>query len=139
MKAKTFAALAAVAGGLSLASGAVFAQSDTEIMLGSDTVQAGSTLKVDSVKATEDGFIAVHAKSGDSAGDVIGYAPVMQGDNANVEITLDKEVQPGDELELMLHTDTGEKGKYEFGMEGSQEDGPAMADGKPVSKTVRVQ
>jgi hypothetical protein len=45
----------------------------------------------------------------------------------------------GDKLAIMLHQDTGKMGTYEFGMEGSKEDAPVLADGNPVMEMVTVK
>jgi len=97
------------------------------------------TLTVKLVTAPEDGFLVVHTMVDGRPGEAIGHAQVKKGENSGVPVILDTTPKSGDELTLMLHADTGTPGKYEFGMDGSTEDAPAMADGKVVMETVTVK
>ena len=118
------------------------AQEKMPIMAGGPSMEvgvAGGKLMVDSVEAPAEGYVVVHMMTDDKPGDVIGYAPVKSGENKNIEVKLDKQPNPGDKLAIMLHQDTGKMGTYEFGMEGSKEDAPAMAEGKPVMEMVTVK
>jgi hypothetical protein len=118
------------------------AQEKMPIMVGGPSMEvgaAGGKLMVDSVEAPAEGYVVVHMMTDDKPGEVIGYAPVKSGENKNIEIKLDKQPNPGDKLAIMLHQDTGKMGTYEFGMEGSKEDTPLMAEGKPVMEMVTVK
>jgi hypothetical protein len=130
-----------LAGILGLSSGLALAQADTIIKAGDDSTVDTSTgtLTVKSVNAPKDGFLVVHVVADGKPGEVIGHAEVKEGENSGVPVILDTTPKSGDELALMLHDDTGTTGKYEFGMDGSKEDAPTMADGKPVMVTVTVK
>lgn len=97
------------------------------------------TLTVKSVNAPEDGFLVVHVMTDGKPGAVIGHAVVKKGENTGIPIILDTTPKAGDQLGLMLHNDTGAKGRYEFGIDGSAEDGPMTADGEVVMSTVAVE
>jgi hypothetical protein len=132
-------AFAAVAVALGVSAGA---ESKTPIMAGGASMEVGvnnGMLVVDSVEAPADGYVVVHVMMGDKPGEVLGYAPVKTGENKNVEVKLEKLPMAGDKLAIMLHQDTGKMGSYEFGMEGSMEDAPVMAEGKPVMEMVTVK
>jgi len=86
-----------------------------------------NTVTIATVAASQDGWIVVHADSGEgSPGPVAGFAPVTAGTNTDIVVELE-----GDLTNLMfpmLHVDTGEAGVYEFGqVEGA--DGPVVLDG----------
>ncbi|MGH2542173.1 MAG: DUF7282 domain-containing protein [Ardenticatenaceae bacterium] len=83
----------------------------------------GTTVVVESVVSEGPGWIVIHADNNGSPGAVLGFAPVQDGENTDVEVTLDEEVADGTALWAMLHVDTGTVGTYEFGqVEGV--DGP---------------
>jgi hypothetical protein len=130
-----------LAGILGLSSGLALAQTDTIINAGDESTVDTSTgtLTVKSVNAPKDGFLVVHVMADGKPGEVIGHAAVKEGENSGVPVILDTTPKSGDELALMLHDDTGTTGKYEFGMDGSKEDAPTRADGKPVMVTVTVK
>lgn len=77
------------------------------------------------------GFVVIHSDNQGSPGPVLGYAPVADGQNTEIEIELTTEgltpvVWP------MLHVDTGEIGTYEFGtVEGA--DGPVRVNDAVVT------
>jgi hypothetical protein len=138
---KRLSIIAGVGTAMALSIGAA-AHTKPAIMAGGSSMEVGvdnGMLMVESVTAPADAFIAVHVMTEDKPGEVIGHAPVKKGENKNVEIKLDKEPSVGDKLSIMLHQDTGKMGTYEFGMEGSMEDAPVMADGKPVMEMVTVK
>jgi hypothetical protein len=80
-------------------------------------------VKAESVVSDGPGFLVIHADNAGAPGPVIGFAPVVDGTNANIEVPVDAAgVTPV--LFPMLHVDTGVAGTYEFGqVEGA--DGPA--------------
>ncbi len=73
------------------------------------------------------GFIVIHAQTmAGGIGPVIGNAPLVNGTNTNVMVTVDRDLVNGEVVYGMLHTDTGMIGTYEFtGMAGSP-DGPVL-------------
>jgi hypothetical protein len=83
------------------------------------------TIVASSVLSEGPGFLVIHADGGGSPGPVLGYAPVVDGINLNVAVTIAGENVAGltPVVYPMLHVDTGEAGVYEFGtVEGA--DGP---------------
>ncbi|HRE49697.1 MAG TPA: hypothetical protein PLD47_18385 [Aggregatilineales bacterium] len=91
-----------------------------------------SKLWVASALIKEDGWMAIHATS--EGFPVIGIAPLKAGLNRNVEVTVETAGLTPTVL-AMLHTDAGEKGKYEF-------PGPDVpvngADGNPIAPPMLV-
>ena len=110
---------------------------ETPAVTVSDQFVTGNSVTIDSVTTDGDGWLVVHADNGDGApGPVIGFAPVADGNNSNVRVTLDT-VNVTPTLFAMLHTDTGEVGVYEFGqVEGA--DGPVTVDDTVVSPSFEI-
>jgi hypothetical protein len=77
--------------------------------------------------------LVIHADDAGSPGPVIGYSPVVDGENANVVVEVDP-AQATAVLYAMLHTDAGTAGTYEF----PGEDGPVMVDGQVVTPAFNV-
>ena len=129
------------AGILCLSSGLALAAADAEIRVGPDSTVDTSTgtLTVKSVNAPRDGFLVVYTVDDGKPAEPIGHAEIKQGDNPNVAVILDETPKSGDRLALILHDDTGRTGEYEFGVNGSQEDPPTLADGQVVMATVTVE
>ncbi len=100
---------------------------NVELVRAYDQFVVDNTVTLTAVATQQDGFIVVHADSGEgSPGPVAGFAPVTAGTNTDIVVELE-----GDLTNLMfpmLHVDTGEAGVYEFGqVEGA--DGPVVLDG----------
>jgi len=105
------------------------------VVVGEPSMRAESqlvtdTIMISSVLSQGPGFVVIHADNAGAPGEVLGFAPVMDGFNENVAVTVDAAkvtaiVYP------MLHADTGKVGTYEFG-EVAGEDLPQMAGGKPL-------
>jgi hypothetical protein len=94
---------------------------------------ATNSITIDSVTMDADGFVVVHASNPDGtviAPDSIGHVAVAAGTHQNVAVPLDQPVAAGDVVHVMLHTDTGEIGVYEF-RTGMTEFDPPVA-GAPV-------
>jgi hypothetical protein len=91
---------------------------------------AKPTVVAASVLSQGPGFIVIHKDDNGKFGGVAGFAAVEDGLNTDVTIEIDpKEFTPV--LWPMLHVDTGEAGKYEFGaVQGA--DGPVSVGGKVV-------
>lgn len=88
------------------------------------------TVMIDSVLSQGPGFIVIHADNAGAPGEVIGFAPVADGSNSDIAVTVDAaKVTPV--IYPMLHADTGVEGTYEFG-EVEGEDLPQMADGNAL-------
>ncbi|MDZ4770072.1 MAG: hypothetical protein SGJ24_13165 [Chloroflexota bacterium] len=89
------------------------------------------TVTINEVVSAAPGWIVIHIDNEGRPGPVAGYAPVVEGSNADVVITLDMTMATP-KLFAMLHDDTGEAGVYEFGtVEGA--DRPVAVDGKVVT------
>ncbi|WP_227370768.1 hypothetical protein [Halomonas sp. M20] len=96
---------------------------------------AGDEITVDSVTSNGPGFVVIHASDAEGkpiAPQSIGHQQVEDGQQQDVEVSLDEETQSGDKVFVMLHEDTGEEGEYEFGPGSTDVDPPMTADGKPV-------
>lgn len=87
-----------------------------------NTTLSGTTLTVESALIDAPGYLVIHSDNGGSPGPVLGYAPILQGNNENIVIELSADGLT-ETVFPMLHYDTGTAGAYEFGMvEGA--DGP---------------
>ena len=89
---------------------------------------------VESVTAAQDGWIVIYMNPDFSNSKIVGYAPVRQGLNTNVRVTLKTE-KIGDQSTLWarLHVDNGVKGLLEVGLRGlPNDDVPVWQDGQPV-------
>lgn len=101
----------------------------------------GDVLVVDSVKVVSDGWVVVHPAGGDGGPDVsrvLGRAFVQHGTTERVPVDLGGPVSSGTALAVMLHDDTGEVGRFEFGGSGTP-DQPLTAGGAPVTQVIRVR
>ncbi len=90
-------------------------------------------LTIPSITSASDGWLVVHADDGGTFGPVIGYAAVSAGENTDVAIPIDTEAAT-ETIHLMLHTDGGVVGTYEF----PGADAPVIVDGAPVSMAYLV-
>ena len=113
-------------------------------MMGTPSVEVADQLSLDGtvtvahVYSEGPGFIVIHADNGSGApGPVIGFAPVLGGENRNVQVSIDARTATPT-LFAMLHADTGEVGVYEFGaVEGA--DGPVRVNDQVVTPPFNVQ
>lgn len=100
-----------------------------------------NSITVNNVTLEEDGWIVVHADNEGSPGQVIGVSDVITaGSHDDVSITFNEsaDVNVGDTLWLMLHSDTGAAGEYEFDGENGL-DLPVMGeDDAPVMISITV-
>lgn len=79
----------------------------------SDQAPVEGTVTVDLVSGVEPGWIVIHADAEGAPGPVIGFAPIIIGNNANVPVEIDLEGAT-DTLYAMLHLDLAAAGEYEF-------------------------
>ena len=99
----------------------------------------GDVLVVDSVKVVSDAWVVVHPATpagGPDASRVLGRAFVRNGASSRVAVGLEGDVEPGADLVVMLHEDTGEVGRFEFG--NGPLDPPLAGGDGPVTATVRA-
>jgi len=100
----------------------------------------GSVVVLDTVKVRSDAWIVVHPAAeggGPDASTILGRSFVMHGETARVPVALDEPTAPGDTLYAMLHDDTGEIGRFEFGGVDT-EDQPLTRNGQPVTASLVV-
>ena len=94
-------------------------------------------LMVDSVTAAQPGWIVIYKSPNFTDDEILGYAPVQQGVNTNVKVTIDTARLKLDEqiytLWARLQADNGVPGLFEWGLHGyAYDDGPVMQNGQPV-------
>ena len=86
---------------------------------------------VDSVNAPVDGWIVVYKNPNFTTGEIVGYAPVHQGVNTGVKVTIDTmKVGQLPTLWARLHADGGVPGVFEWGLRNQPySDAPIIANG----------
>ena len=105
-----------------------------------DQIIQGNTLTVGEITTNATGWVVVHASNANNDGpqvpEIISTPVQLQaGTSTDVAIELTEAVNADDVVYVMLHTDNGVIGAYEF--DGSNGfDGPAMADGNMVIESV---
>jgi hypothetical protein len=70
-------------------------------------------LTVDLVVAAKPGWIVIQTQAAGGASAVLGYAPVDEGENEQVEVTIEA-AGAGPLLRAVLHVDEGSSGEFEF-------------------------
>ena len=99
----------------------------------------GDVLVLDEVTVESDAWVVVHPEApggGPDATQVLGRSFVMHGTSERVPVDLD--APPTGTLYVMLHDDTGEIGRFEFGGAGTP-DQPLKSGGAPVVVEVSVR
>lgn len=102
---------------------------------------AASVVSADRIIAGETGWLVVHrTDAAMKPGPVVGYAPLREGENIDVAAILTEDVQPGDMLMLMIHSEAGgnARGKFEYTL-GAKEDGPIRVDDKLVMAVITIR
>ncbi|MFZ6051490.1 DUF7282 domain-containing protein [Halocola ammonii] len=99
---------------------------------------------VESITMSEDGWVVIHADNGNGGPVVPGIIStpkfVEAGTSTDVKVALEQtaEFESGDDIWIMLHTDTGVEGVYEFDG-NSGEDGPILdSDGNVVTSPITI-
>lgn len=93
------------------------------------------------VMAAENGWLVVHrTDSAMKPGPVVGHAPLRGGMNKDVAAILTEDVQSGDMLMLMVHSEEGgyQTGIFEYTL-GAKEDGPVKPNGALVMKVITAK
>lgn len=125
-----------------LASGTALAMDDMKIgVWGNDQSVMDGTVTAKKVVAESNGWLVVHrTDEGGKPGPVVAHAPLRKGENTDVAAILTEEVESGDMLMLMLHSESGgmKTGIFEYTL-GAKEDGPIKKDGKLVMKTITAK
>ena len=95
---------------------------------------------IDAVTAPQDGWVVVYKSPNFTAGEIVGYAPVKQGANSAVKVTLDTaKVGEAPTLWTVLQADNDVKGVFEWGWKGQPyNDQPIVENGHNVVATFRT-
>ena len=101
----------------------------------------GATVAVGRVSAPEDGFLVVHA--GNAARNSIdpaalAYLPVSAGVSTDVRLELRQTTPRVEPLFVVLHSDTGQKGVFDYGANDFGTDAPRAAAGDLVFAKVAI-
>ena len=110
-----------------------FAQATTPSVTVSDQAIQDNTVTIAQVVSSGPGWLVVHADANGAPGPVLGQTAVVDGENANIVVTLAAEGRT-DTLYSMLHTDAGAVGTYEF----PGADVPVSGDMQVVSPAFQV-
>ncbi|MCZ7572332.1 MAG: hypothetical protein M5U01_27580 [Ardenticatenaceae bacterium] len=110
-----------------------FAQETPSVSVQDQAVTANEVI-VSSVVYTGPGWIAIHKDDNGKPGAVVGHSAVKAGTNEDVTVLLDETPGEGDKLWVMLHTDAGTEGTYEF----PGPDAPVMENGQIVMEQFTV-
>ena len=111
---------------LLLIASAVFAQYSPDVLIVDQDVVDGEVI-VARATVNGPGWVAIYADDGGEPGEVIGYAPLMNGINANIMVDLDLE-KVTDQLYAVLHEDMGFVGTFEY----PGDDMPVMVDDEMI-------
>ena len=101
----------------------------------------GDVVMIEKVAVPSDAWVVAHPAApggGPDASQILGRSFVMHGETERVPVALDARVASGATLFLMLHDDTGEIGRFEFGGAGTP-DQPLMQGGSAVVQSFVVE
>lgn len=138
--AKTSALLAALVCGAFATSSALAAEHKAGVWTNDQSV-ANGVVSARKVVAEQNGWLVVHRTDESmKPGPVVAHAPLRKGMNMDVAAILTEEVQSGDMLMLMVHSEDGgmKTGIFEYTL-GAKEDGPIKKDGKLVMQTITAK
>lgn len=119
-------------------------KSDTEgieqknVKLEVSNQQSYGQIKVRKVATSRDGWVSVHKSKEDGTiflPDSIGEARVDSGDSEDIIVDLWESPDVGDKLWVLLHVDSGERGKYEF----PEKDAPVKRNGETMARSLVIQ
>lgn len=79
-----------------------------------------------------DGWLAIHADDNGAPGEVLGHAPLREGENQDVAVALDRP-SPSGRLYAMVHADDPDDDRYTF----PDGDPPVEADGQVVVEPIQ--
>ncbi|WP_048305666.1 hypothetical protein [Halomonas sp. PR-M31] len=102
--------------------------------------EPGGDITIAKLVSNVDGFVVAHAvdDEGTPLKKAIGHTQIEKGTQERIGIVLDRDMESGEKIVVMLHKDTGEKGEYEYGPDNTDVDEPVMVDGKPFTKSFQV-
>ncbi len=94
-------------------------KSTNQISVSNQSLSTG-VIVLNSVTAAQDGWVVIYRTPGFNASDIVGYAPVYQGTNYGVRVTVDtsKLTDQPPVLWAMLHVDQGMPNVFEWGYRG---------------------
>ena len=119
--------------GQSMGEGAAGQEQMAALEVGSQPVEDGA-VTIDFAYMPEMGFVALHpVMGGKLSPDAVGHAEVPAGESTDLAVELDQEVPAGTQLVAVLHRDTGESGRYEFGARSMQQDQPELIAGRMIA------
>lgn len=125
-----------------LTSGAALAMNDAKVgVWGDDQSVSDGTVTAKKIMAEKNGWLVVHrTDEAMKPGPVVGHAPIKKGKNMDVAAILTEEVESGEMLMLMVHSEDGgmKTGIFEYTL-GAKEDGPIRQDGNLVMKVITAQ
>lgn len=99
---------------------------------------ASNEVTIASVHLENDGFVVIHEDDNGAPGAVIGHHQAQAGDNADIVVTLDRNVENGETLYAMLHDDSNSNDTYDF-VSAGDEDGPLLdGNGDPITDSFMV-
>ncbi len=110
------------------------AASASPIVVKNQDLNTGVIL-INSVTAPQDGWVVVYKDPNNlTGGQIVGYAPVKQGANSNVKVTIDTaKVGDAPTLWTVLQADNGLPGVFEWGWKGQPyNDQPVVENGHNV-------
>ena len=119
-------------------------QSDTEgteqqnVKLEVSSQQSYGQIKVAKVSTSRDGWLSVHRSKEDGSivlPEGIGEARVDSGDSEDVIIDLWEATEVDEKLWVLLHVDSGERGKYEF----PEKDAPVKRNGEMMARSLTIK
>ncbi|AUH35476.1 DUF7282 domain-containing protein [Paracoccus tegillarcae] len=131
-------AIAALATGLATTA---FAQDMTPMVEAADQSVANGVVSATKVVAPANGWLVVHRTDAEmKPGPVVGYAPIREGETADVAAILTEDVASGDMLMLMVHGEDGgmTTGGFEYTL-GATEDGPIRLNDELVMVTITAE
>lgn len=100
----------------------------------SDQEIVDGTVTISEVISHGAGWLVIHAQADGKPGPILGYSPVVDGENQDVVVVIDAAAAT-ETLYAMLHTDAGETGTFEF---PDGEDVPVALDGQVVTPSFAI-
>lgn len=103
----------------------------------SDQVVNDGAIWIEMAHSEGPGFVVIHVQKDGSVGPVAGFRWINDGESVNFKVPIDTSMATGT-MYAMLHADTGEVGKYEFGtVEGA--DAPVSGDMAAVNPSFKAE
>jgi hypothetical protein len=123
----------AVVAVVSMAGTALAAAPANQIKVRNQDLNTG-VIVIDSVTAPQDGWVVVYKNPNFTSGDIVGYAPIYQGVNSGVKVTIDTKRVDQPTLWVRLQADNDVKGIFEWGLRDlPYNDSPMIENGHDIS------